>query len=80
MEPISLWMYLWTHLKKNKKRKDRESKKMKQAIEEAIWIERTVNNLTYKEIADKLDVTIYRVKKVIYERSKAGTRGYKRKD
>jgi DNA-directed RNA polymerase specialized sigma24 family protein len=53
---------------------------MKQAIEEAIWIERTVNNLTYKEIADKLDVTIYRVKKVIYERSKAGTRGYKRKD
>ena len=41
----------------------------KESVEEAIWIERTKFNRTYKEIADKLGITIYQVKKVIYERS-----------
>lgn len=40
----------------------------KESVNEAIWIERTVNNLTYQEIADKLGVTMYKVKKVIYDR------------
>lgn len=39
----------------------------KDSVKEAIWIERTKNNLTYKEIADKLQITIYQVKKVITE-------------
>jgi hypothetical protein len=50
------------HLKRNKMRE-------KDAIEEVIWIERTKFSKTYREIADKLDITIYQVKKVIYERS-----------
>jgi len=41
----------------------------KDSVEEVIWIERTTNNLTYKEIADKLNISMYKVKKVIYERS-----------
>lgn len=40
----------------------------KDSVEEVIWIERMENNKTYKEIADKLDITIYKVKKVINER------------
>lgn len=44
--------------------------KKKEALEEVIWIERTKNSLTYREIAEKLDITIYKVKKVLHARTK----------
>lgn len=52
------------------------------SIDEAIWIERTVNNLTYREIQEKIGVSYYRIKKVINERSqgKNKTRGRKRNE
>ena len=46
----------------------------KDSIDEAIWIERTVNNMAYREIAEKLGVSIYKVKKVIHERQGSGQR------
>ena len=49
--------------------------KYQDSIDEVIWIERTKFNKTYKEIADKLDITIYRVKKVLNERSSGNKRG-----
>jgi transposase len=39
------------------------------SVDEVIWIERTKNNLTYREIAEKLEISMYRVKKVVRERS-----------
>ena len=52
----------------------------KDSVEEMIWIERMVNSKTYKEIADKLGLTVYKVKKVIDERLKNQHRGKKKKD
>lgn len=52
----------------------------KESVKEAIWIERTKNSLTYKEIADKLGVSMYMVKKVIYERSHQGSTRKNKKD
>lgn len=43
--------------------------KYQDSIDEVIWIERMQNNLTYREIQEKLGVSYYRIKKVINERS-----------
>jgi len=40
----------------------------KDAVKEAVWIERMTNSLTYKEISDKLDLSIYKIKKILTER------------
>lgn len=53
--------------------------KYQDSIDEAIWIERTKFNKTYKEIAEKLQVSMYRVKKVINERSQNGNKNRNRK-
>lgn len=51
--------------------------KYQDSIDEAIRIERFKNNKTYKEIADKLQISIYRVTKVIKNEPKR--RGQKRR-
>lgn len=50
----------------------------KDSVEEIIVIERIENNLTYKEIADKLNITIEEVKKVLHDKQK-GKRPGRRK-
>lgn len=42
--------------------------KYEDSVDEAIWIERMENNLTYSEIQKKIGVSYYRIKKVINER------------
>ena len=49
------------------------------SVDEAIWIERTVNNLTYREIQEKIGVSYYRIKKVINERSQGKNKNRSRK-
>jgi DNA-binding CsgD family transcriptional regulator len=45
----------------------------KDSINEVILIERE-NGLTYKEIAEKLDISIYKVKKVVHGNKETNTR------
>ena len=45
----------------------------KDSIDSVILIERE-NGLTYKEIAEKLDISIYKVKKVVHGNKETNTR------
>jgi len=40
----------------------------KDSVKEVVWIERMKNNKTYKEISEKLGISIYMVKKILKER------------
>ena len=55
--------------------------KYEDSVVEAIWIERMVNNKTYKEIQEKIGVSYYRIKKVIDGRlqNKVSRKGKRKK-
>ena len=42
--------------------------KYKESVKEVVWIERMINGKSYKEISQKLGISIYFIKKIINER------------
>jgi len=46
----------------------RREMRYKDSVKEVVWIERMKNNKTYKEISEKLGISIYMVKKILKER------------